>query len=343
MDIWKTGTTKSADIMALVRMLYFCAARYNIHVVVTHIAGVNNSIADTLSLSGHPFPTASPTCSTSTGHHPCMASPILEGLLSHYQSLGVATSTRRTYQAGVRAFQQFCYQYGIPSIPASPLTLRYFCCSIAQRVSHKTIKVYLTRIRLEHLERGCQDPTNDELLLLLCKGIKRSQGTTRRTRLPITINILRTLKTKLREESSYSLLEKRLLWSAFTLAFYGFLRASEFATPDLSWSNVQLNPNKVVVFIQQSKTDPFCNGHTITICSTDTSTCPVRAITQYVLCVAHCSLYAAHVLCVACCSLLIGCCSCAVCCVLLIAHCMLLMCCTLRVAHCSLYVAHCSL
>ena len=48
-DIWKTGTTKSSDIMALVRMLYFCAARYNIHVIVTHIAGVNNSIADALS------------------------------------------------------------------------------------------------------------------------------------------------------------------------------------------------------------------------------------------------------------------------------------------------------
>ena len=48
-DIWKIGTTKSSDIMALVRMLYFCAAKYNIHVVITHIAGVNNTIADVLS------------------------------------------------------------------------------------------------------------------------------------------------------------------------------------------------------------------------------------------------------------------------------------------------------
>ena len=48
-DIWKTGTTKSSDIMALVRMLYFCAAKYNIHVIITHIAGVNNAIADALS------------------------------------------------------------------------------------------------------------------------------------------------------------------------------------------------------------------------------------------------------------------------------------------------------
>jgi len=35
--------------MALIRLLYFCAARHNIHVFVTHIAGVNNSIADALS------------------------------------------------------------------------------------------------------------------------------------------------------------------------------------------------------------------------------------------------------------------------------------------------------
>ena len=210
-----------------------------------------------------------------------MASPALEGLLSHYQSLGVAASTRQTYQAGIRAFQQFCYQFAIPSIPASPLTLRYFCCSIAQTVSYKTVKVYLAGIRLEHLERGFQDPTNDELLHLLCKGIKRSQGTARRTRLPITINILRTLKSKLREESSYSLLEKRLLWSAFTMAFYGFLRASEFATPNLSWANIQLNTEKIMVYLEHSKTDPFRKGHTITIYATDTSTCPVRAITQY--------------------------------------------------------------
>ena len=142
---------------------------------------------------------------------------------------------------------------------------------MVHRISHKTIKVYLAGIRLEHLERGFQDPTDDELLLLLCKGIKRSQGTARHTRLPITIYILRTLKSKLREELFYSLLEKRLLWAAFTVAFYSFLRASEFATPDLTWSNNQLNNDKIFILIQQSKMDPFRQGHTITVYSTNTS------------------------------------------------------------------------
>ena len=146
------------------------------------------------------------------------------------------------------------------------------------RISHKTIIVYLAGIHLEHLERGFH-PTSDELLCLLCKGIKRSQGTARRIRLPITINILRTLKSKLREDASYSLLEKRL-WSAFTLAFYGFLRASEFATPDLFWSNITLNNDKIDVFIQQSKTDPFRQGHPITVYHTNTSTCHTLVCSQ---------------------------------------------------------------
>ena len=66
------------------------------------------------------------------------------------------------------------------------------------------------------------------------------------------------------------------------MAFYGFLRASEFATPSLTWQHVQLVGNKFTVFIKQSKTDPFRCGHTITIHASGTSTCPVRALQIYV-------------------------------------------------------------
>ena len=207
-----------------------------------------------------------------------MADPVLDGLLHEYQSLGVAPSTRCIYRAGVRSYQQFCNQFNIQQFPATSLTLRYFCTSIAQRVSYKTIKVYLAGIRLEHLERGLHDPTDDKLLQLLCTGIKRSQGTTSRTHLPITIDLLRSLKTQLRNDSSYSLLEKRLLRSAFTLAFYGFLRASEFTSSSLQWSDVQFSATTIAIDLRQSKTDPFRRGHTITIQATSTSTCPVQAI-----------------------------------------------------------------
>ena len=114
-----------------------------------------------------------PTCSGSSYQprlHPCMADPALEGLLCHFQSLGVAQSICRTYQAGVRCFQIFCTQYAIAAFPTLPLTLRYFCCYMACQVSYMSIKVYLAGIRLEHLERPGRS-TKDELLHLLYTGI----------------------------------------------------------------------------------------------------------------------------------------------------------------------------
>ena len=47
-SIWKAGSTKAKEIMALVHLLYYCAAKHNINVCVAHIAGAKNNIADCL-------------------------------------------------------------------------------------------------------------------------------------------------------------------------------------------------------------------------------------------------------------------------------------------------------
>ena len=93
---------------------------------------------------------------------------------------------------------------------------------MASWVSYNTIKVYLAGMQLEHLERGLKDPMKDELLHLLCTGIKRSQDPWTHTHLPITINVLQTLKSQLHFDPLFLFLEKRLRRAAFTLAFYGF-------------------------------------------------------------------------------------------------------------------------
>ena len=48
-DIWKSGSTHASETMALVRLLYFAAAKHNINVCIVHIDGTNNVIADCLS------------------------------------------------------------------------------------------------------------------------------------------------------------------------------------------------------------------------------------------------------------------------------------------------------
>ena len=47
--ICESGSTRAKETMALVRLLYYCAARYNINICIVHIAGVNIVIADCLS------------------------------------------------------------------------------------------------------------------------------------------------------------------------------------------------------------------------------------------------------------------------------------------------------
>ena len=64
------------------------------------------------------------------------------------------------------------------------------------------------------------------------------QGDRCRTRLPITINLLRTLKREL-QQWHYSLAEQQMLRSAFTLVFYGFLHASEYL--NLQWLDISYN------------------------------------------------------------------------------------------------------
>ena len=48
-DIWASNTTKSKEIMPILRKMFFVSASHNFTVKVSHIRGVSNSIADSLS------------------------------------------------------------------------------------------------------------------------------------------------------------------------------------------------------------------------------------------------------------------------------------------------------
>ena len=55
--------------------------------------------------------------------------------------------------------------------------------------------------------------------------------------LPITMTLLRQIKEELARPPDYLPTDKLMLWLAFTLAFYGFLRSSDFTSPsEGSWS-----------------------------------------------------------------------------------------------------------
>ena len=162
---------------------------------------------------------------------------------------------------------------------------------LSTTVQHSTIKLYLSPLRLHHIEHGLDDPTTDCLLQYIVKGIRRSQTSITRPRLPITIQLLRGLRTAIHNTTALRMHDKRMLWAAFCAAFYGFLRASEFCSPSahsfdsiatLRHTDLTLTQSTAQLLIKASKTDPFRQTCTITMGSTSTSTCPVDALQKYV-------------------------------------------------------------
>ena len=120
----------------------------------------------------------------------------------------------------------------------------------------------------------------------MIRGVRRFQGESSHQRLSITINLIRTIKQQL-YISNFTLIEQRLLWAAFTTAFYAFLRASEFTSSandsaTLRWSDIQISSNTLIINNSSPiETDPFRRSHTLYISATTTSTCPVKALQQY--------------------------------------------------------------
>ena len=219
-----------------------------------------------------------------------------------YQS--IATSTRRTYSSGERQFIRFCLSYKLispqnPFLPAHESTLIHFVTHLSNTVSYGTIKVYLAAVRNLHLEFGCPlDFASMPFLYKTLRGIKSSLGISKRARYPITISILSEIYAKLKPLHSFDV-DSSMLWAAFTLAFFGFLRSSEFTCngrfdfqSHLTRSDVSFEPNifrpkYFTITIKKSKTDPFRETAKLTIAKSNSNVCAVTALQDYLLQTLH--------------------------------------------------------
>ena len=182
-----------------------------------------------------------------------------------------------------------------PLLPAAEITLLYFVAHLSKTVSNATVETYMASISYVHVI--FQIPFNMGRMQLLekcLKGLKRLKGEKLRDRRPITVKELEFLHAALRPQFTDSV-DNVMLWAAFTLAFFGFLRCSEFTTnfpfdatyhlsrTDITFHPNILNPESYDVVIKPSKTDPFRRGCCLTIGSSHNKHYPVRAMKTYLL------------------------------------------------------------
>lgn len=181
-----------------------------------------------------------------------------------------------------------------------PLTERLLCMFVAQlgkeRLTHQTIKCYLSAIRYFNITAGQGDPFSPgafPVLQYVLRGVKRMPRPPPQHRLPITPQVLRCLKSQWASHASDP--NYVMLWAACCVGFFGFLRAGEFTVPSsqdfnpsssLTVEDVSVdqhaNPTLIRIHLKQSKTDPFRHGVDIYLGRTNVDLCPVAALLAYI-------------------------------------------------------------
>ena len=205
------------------------------------------------------------------------------------QFKALAPSTRRTYGVGVRWYLDFCRRQRHDPLPPSEQLLIWFLTARADTISWKTAQVYMSGLRTFFIEHGFSNPFKEfDLLRLTLQGLKREQGQQpRRPRKPITPSLLKQLSERLHHDQA-SDHDKAMLWAAFTTAFFGFLRVSEFTSQGqhdprvhLTVNDVRIQQSYASIRIKTSKVDPYRKGHKVHLAANHGPLCPVTALARY--------------------------------------------------------------
>ena len=173
---------------------------------------------------------------------------------------------------------------------------RFVAFLYTERLTGATVKNYLSAVRHAQIALGLGDPDMSKMpqLEYVVKGLKRNTSTIKRTRLPITPDILRRLKGIW--QSWQNQRDASMLWAAVTMCFCGFLRSGEVVVPSqttydpashLSFGDVRVNditnPQFIEIRIKASKTDPFRKGVSVYLGRTNNELCPVAASLDYMV------------------------------------------------------------
>ena len=152
---------------------------------------------------------------------------------AHYILQSIATPTCRTYPSGECHFMRFCLLHNLISSENALFThpgvhLNPFCHPSSQLPFLWDHQSYLAAVKNLHIEFDCPlDLFSMSLLFKTLHGIQSSLGISKRSCLPITVWIFHQIYLVLQPSRPMDT-DSSMLWAAFTVAFFSFLRCSEF-------------------------------------------------------------------------------------------------------------------
>ena len=148
-------------------------------------------------------------------------------------------------------------------------------------------------MRSLQIDLGLGDPlTAMPRLEHVLQGIEHFQASTVQAR-PPRVPVTRDLMLLIHSHLNLADPDSAMLWAAFSTAWFGFLRVSEFTTPPSGFDpsiylpisdlmvDCHLHTLGVLLLIKASKTDPFHQGVKLFLPCTCGMLCPVASLSAY--------------------------------------------------------------
>lgn len=180
-------------------------------------------------------------------------------------------------------------------LPVQEVVLcRFVAFLFTSGLSYSSVRSYLSAVRHFQITSGLPDPSLSGFAQLdyVLKGYRRGGvSNPRQKRLPVTPTILRHIQAAW--SASGASHNQAMLWAAFCLGFFGFMRAGEFTYPPNTQETPEFllvediavdshdAPQHMTVQLKRSKADPFGAGVTIHLGRTGEALCPVTAMLGY--------------------------------------------------------------
>lgn len=193
-----------------------------------------------------------------------------------FASSAKAPSTRKAYQRDWAAFEAWCRDAGVTSLPASPATVATYAAYVTgEGLAVSTLQRALVSISQAHKMAGQASPTSDAVVLETLKGIRRTKGAAQTQKAAILPDQIRAMLASL-PDNLLGVRDRALL----LLGFSGGFRRSELVGLDVA--DIEFTTDGLVVSLRRSKTDPEGQGRKVGIpYGSGPKTCPVRSLKRW--------------------------------------------------------------
>src|SRR4051812_9354883 len=183
-----------------------------------------------------------------------------------------AEATKAAYKLQWDLFCEWCAQFGLEPLPATPAVVALYITARAKAGRRPaTIGLALVAISDRHRDAGYESPRKSELARKAFKGIRRKLGTASKQKAPLLNTQLRDVVSKL--PSTLAGARDRAL---LCVGFAGAFRRSELAM--LEVSDLEFTPEGLAVTVRRSKTNQEGRLDRRGLTYGSASTCPVRAM-----------------------------------------------------------------